>query len=184
MRLENLDPESDINDTQPEINEGEGNIYEAPASQALNPDALQAIQGMEAPTADAPDEAYDWVDRGIVDVPVAQLPDAPDIQRPEDFKKISFEDAIEGVDRLPQIQQEMQAGKTLDDFRQEDLDNGIQGNGGKAGYYQLFYGSSPIRVDKVGEDYTVIDGRHRIAAARLRGLETLPAHVVERVDRE
>lgn len=37
----------------------------------------------------------------------------------------------------------------------------------------------PIYVVKAGDEYTVLQGNHRVIAAEMRGVESLPAHVVE-----
>ncbi len=81
----------------------------------LDSDAINAIHGLQPTDGDV---SYDWVDRGIIDVPVSDLPDSPDIQSPEDFHHhISWEDAKKGVEMLPEIQEDLAAGKTYDDFK-------------------------------------------------------------------
>lgn len=40
-------------------------------------------------------------------------------------------------------------------------------------------GLPEVEVLKIGEDYAVVDGHHRISAARAAGLDQIAAHVVE-----
>jgi hypothetical protein len=134
-----------------------------------------------ASTADASD-ALGFNDLGIVDVPVADLPAPEDVNGPEDFNHhISWEDARSAAEQLPQIQKEMAEGKTADDFADEDAAAGLDWKEGKRRVYDLFYcETDPVRLDKVGDSYSILAGRHRIYAAKTVGLETIPAHVVEK----
>jgi hypothetical protein len=123
-----------------------------------------------------------WEDRGIIDVPVAKLPDPDNIKSPEDFDHhITWKDAQEATLKLPEVQQQVNAGNTRDDFSAEDKINNIDPMHGKTRIYDLYYGSDPVTVDKDGEDYSIEKGRHRIFAAKTLGLETIPARVKEKV---
>jgi hypothetical protein len=42
---------------------------------------------------------------------------------------------------------------------------------------------APIRVEKLGDAYFVVDGHHRVAFARVRGMATIDAEVTERTAR-
>lgn len=124
----------------------------------------------------------EWIDRGIIDVPVNNLPNPENVEGPEDFNHhISWEDAQAATKKLPEIQKQVQAGKTGDDFSQEDLQTGKDYPQGNRRIYDLYYGSDPVVLDKEGENYTIISGRHRIFAAKESGLETIPARVKEKV---
>ena len=73
----------------------------AGATKPLNPTGVKAMQGGDVtaaqpiPPPDALPPPGDWVDRGIVDVPVADLPDPEGVKDAGDFEKVSAED-IEG----------------------------------------------------------------------------------------
>ncbi len=104
------------------------------------------------------------------------------VSGPEDFNHhISWEDAKSAADRLPGIQEEIKAGKTADDFSAEDLAAGVDYAHGKRGVYDLYYGSDPVKLDKIGDQYDIVSGRHRVFAAKAAGLESIPARVTEKV---
>ena len=125
----------------------------------------------------------DWVDHGIIDVPVTDLPDPENVSSPEDFDHhISWEDAQKATKQLPEIQKEVNQGKTGDDFYDQDQAAGLDHSEGKKRIYDLYYGSDPVKLDKVGDQYDIVSGRHRIFAAKELGLDTIPAHVNEKVE--
>lgn len=124
----------------------------------------------------------DWVDHGIIDVPVVNLPKPEDIAGPQDFDHhITWEDAKNTTAELPKLQSEVQAGKTRDDFHEEDCRRGLDYEHGRERLFDLFYGSDPIVLDKVGDNYTIVSGRHRIFAAKEAKLDTIPARVREKI---
>ncbi|MGH9931922.1 MAG: hypothetical protein ACREA9_22205 [Pyrinomonadaceae bacterium] len=49
-------------------------------------------------------------------------------------------------------------------------------------FFDLYFGSDHIRVDKVGSSYDVTNGRHRLWLARQQGVRALPAQVNELVE--
>lgn len=148
---------------------------EPPGDAPPSPAAIRSMQGGDA-------DGDDWVDRGIVDVPVKDLPMPEGVSGPEDFNHhISWEDAKSAADRLPGIQEEIKAGKTADDFSAEDLAAGVDYAHGKRGVYDLYYGSDPVKLDKIGDQYDIVSGRHRVYAAKAAGLESIPARVTEKV---
>lgn len=124
----------------------------------------------------------DWIDKGIVDVPVEDLPAPEDVSSPADFDHhITWEDAQAATNRLPEIQKQVNAGKTGDDFSMSDQAKGLSDEQGDRKIFDLYYGSDPIRLDKDGTEYTILAGRHRIFAAKEAGLKTIPARVNEKV---
>lgn len=140
-----------------------------------SPNMIRSIQGDDA-------EGEDWVDRGIMDVPVDDLPMPEDVSSPDDFNHhISWEDAKSATERLPGIQAEIREGKTADDFSAEDQQKGLDNTHGKRGVYDLYYGSDPVSVEKDGDQYNILSGRHRVYAAKAVGLESIPARVMEKV---
>lgn len=147
----------------------------APAPEKLKPQGVAAMQG------EAGDSASEWKDLGIVDVPVASLPAPEGVNGPQDFNHhIKYDDAISAAKQLPEVEEQMKAGKTKDDLWREDQASVVTYGAGKERVYDLFYGSDPVMLEKVGDNYTILSGRHRIYAAKEVGLKTIPAHVKEK----
>lgn len=123
----------------------------------------------------------EWVDRGIQDVPVTDLPSPEDVDGPQDFNHhISYDDAIAATHELQNIKPSVAQGWTGDDFSAADEKAGLDYANGQRRVYDLYYGRDPIRLNKDGSEYHIIDGRHRVYAAKVVGLDTVPAHVIER----
>jgi len=117
-----------------------------------------------------------------VDVPVADLPMPEGVNGPDDFgHHISWEDAKSTTELLPEIQQEIKTGKGRDDFHLEDQQHGLEYSKSKERICDLYYGSDPVVLDKVGDQYDIVSGRHRIYAAKHLGLETIPARLKEKI---
>ena len=141
----------------------------------LSQTGISAVQGET-------DAQQDWVDQGIMDVKVADLPNPEGVSGPEDFNHhISYEDAVRACEQLPEVQQEVNSGKTGEDYTTEDEAAGLSYPEGKRRVYDLFYSESdPIKLDKDGDTYDIVSGRHRIYVAKAVGLESVPARVVEK----
>jgi hypothetical protein len=95
---------------------------------------------------------------------------------------IAWEDARSATLKLPEIQQEVNTGKSGDDFMAEDQAAGLDYAHGKRRVYDLYYGSDPVTLNKMGEKYDIVSGRHRVFAAKELGLSTIPARVIEKMD--
>ncbi len=154
----------------------------------VGPIGVKAMQGdtssaqTAAATSDTGLPKDVWEDKGIIDVPVANLPDLDGVDSPADFDHhISWEDAQSATKQLPVIQDQVKAGMTGDDFSNEDQVAGLDYAHGKRRVYDLYYGSDPVRLDKDGDQYDIVSGRHRIYAAKTLGLSTIPAWVKEKV---
>ena len=149
----------------------------------ISPRGMAAVQGnLEKPQTSLPEKKSEWVDHGIVNVPVADLPDPDGVSGPQDFNHhISWEDAKAASGKLPDLQKQIAAGKTGDDFSAQDQANGLDYAHGTRKFYDLYYGSDPVVLNKVGNDYDIVSGRHRIFAAKDQGLETIPAWVKEKL---
>jgi len=76
---------------------------------------------------------------------------------------------------------QIDAGYTSDDFADLDKAKGLNYEHGQQRVYDLYYGSDPIAVDKDGDKYDIVSGRHRIFAAKELGLDFIPARVKEKV---
>jgi len=161
--------EKEIKDVPSEIQTPKGN------EASLTPRGVAAMQGDTK-------EGRDWVDRGIMDVPVADLPAPEGVSSPADFDHhIAWQDAQTATQQLPEIQKVVRDGKTGDDFYREDQAANLDYVHGKQRTYDLFYGTDAVKLDKVGDQYTIVSGRHRIFAAKDAGLETIPASVSEMI---
>lgn len=157
-----------------DINLGKTSDVAKYTPESLKPESIKAIQG-EIPALAG------WKDHGIVDVPVKDLPWPEDVTSPNDFDHhITWDDAKSATLQLPEIQKEVKAGKTRDDFSAEDQAAGKDDTNGKRRIYDLFYGSDPIRLSKDGDRYDIVNGHHRVFAAKELGLETIPARVIEK----
>jgi hypothetical protein len=123
----------------------------------------------------------EWKVPGFVDVPVSDLPDPEGVNGPADFDHhISWENAKSAALLLPNIQQEIASGKTGDDLAQEDLAAGLDWEHGRKRVYDLFYSTNePVRLEKNGNTYSITSGRHRVYVAKVVGLHTIPAQVIE-----
>jgi hypothetical protein len=141
----------------------------------------QSMRGEHSSTIDSQQLKDVWEDKGVIDVPVADLPDPEGVESPQDFDHhITWEDAQSATKQLPEIQDLVKNGKTGDDFSTEDQAAGLDYAHGKRRVYDLYYGSNPVRLDKDGDHYDIVSGRHRIYAAKELGLSTVPARVKEK----
>lgn len=132
-----------------------------------------------APGRDATSE---WVDRGILDVPVADLPDPEGIEGSADFQKLSAPEMKAGLDRLEEMKPTIASGKgaSSDHWAEHDRQHGLDYAHGYQRVYEAFYGNDAIRVDKDGDRYDIVNGRHRVWLAKRMDINDLPARVIER----
>ena len=123
----------------------------------------------------------DWVDRGIQDVPVADLPQPEGVTADNFDHHITHEDTLNATKQYQEMRPLIDKGYVGDDFAARDRANGLDYEHGQQRIYDLFHGNNPVHVAKDGNQYDIIDGRHRIFVAKELGLETIPARVKERV---
>lgn len=124
-------------------------------------------------------EINEWVDYGINNVKVQDLKISEGVESKEDFSKISWEDAIHATEQLPNLIEEVESRKGMEDFREIDRQNGVDPWFGKEKSFNLYYGGDPVKVEKIGDRYLIDHGRHRIFAAKGLGIEIIPARVKE-----
>lgn len=105
---------------------------------------------------------------------------ADDFKSPEQYAGMRHEAA-----RLGQIQPALEQGANADTFDKWDKANQIGHYSpdryvrGYVDAYRSYYGDEPIALDpKPDGTYDVINGRHRIVAAREAGLKSIPARVL------
>lgn len=96
-----------------------------------------------------------------------------------DFKKVSPQTMIEGFQKLQDVVIPAVArGADADYFARLDASQGLDNANGYLNIYHVFYGDiSCIRLDKVGNKYTVTNGYHRLFIARQLGITSVPAKV-------
>lgn len=138
-------------------------------------------QDSAPPPAAGVQEKDHWEDRGIIDVPVADLPQPEGVNGSQDFNHhIKYEDAILATKGIQEMKPQIDAGYTSDDFAKLDKSKGLEYEHGRQRIYDLYYGSDPIALDKDGDKYDIVSGRHRIFAAKEVGVDSIPAHVKEK----
>ena len=150
----------------------------APAASPARPGpvGIAAMQGDVAASSD-------WVDCGIQDVPVADLPAPEGVEDAGDFEKVSAEDMKAGLTRLQEMKPVIASGEgaTPDYWREFDRQRGLAYPDGYQKVYESFYGQDAIRLDKDGDQYDIVNGRHRIFMAKQMGIDAVPARVIEKV---
>lgn len=128
------------------------------------------------------DRPAQWADRGIVDVPVQDLPLPDGINSAADFQKVSPEDMADGFRKLQTMKPYIDDGRgnSSDYWHQVDQSYGVDYPDGYQKVYDAFYGDGAIRLNKDGDQYDIVNGRHRIAIAKELGVPSVPARVIEK----
>ena len=139
-------------------------------------DTINAIKGQTDGV-----EKREWVNKGIQDVSVDRvgLRDSP-VHNESDFRKVSKAEMLEGFEKLETtVRPAVGKGADGDYFSDLDKAQGLDYEHGYRRVYDSFYGNEPIRLEKTGDTYNVVNGYHRLAIAKEIGLTTVPAWVVE-----
>ena len=125
----------------------------------------------------------DWKDRNIQNIYVDNLPYPDEIKNGDDFKKVSLEEMKAGLNRLQEIRPivEKGTGNSSDYWAKIDQQKGLNFSSGYQRIYDAFYGQDAIRVEKNGNTFDIINGRHRIWLAKQMGIEQLPIHLIEKM---
>lgn len=154
---------------QSEIHRGKGNI-------------AQLTNQMEVESS-IQDQAKEWHDLGLVNVPVSELPDPEGIEGFSDFQKLSMEEMELGLSRLEEMQAVIDSGVGNNSAYWADVDcqKGLSSENGYQSVYEAFYSEQGkiknIRVNKVDGNYEIENGNHRIWLAKQMGLKTLPVRM-------
>ncbi|MEW6277167.1 MAG: hypothetical protein AB1758_00990 [Candidatus Eremiobacterota bacterium] len=119
-----------------------------------------------------------WEDSGIRQVRLADLP----VVDPGAFEKVTMEEMRTGLETLQSMLPEIESGQgsTSGYWADRDRQAGLSTPEGRERIFDAFFGDSAIRLEKDGDTYDIVNGRHRIWLARQMGLQSLPARVVER----
>lgn len=145
--------------------------------------SAETIETIQGGPKDPPSEVK-WVDRGIQDVPVDQvdLSDSP-VKNTDDFRKVSYNEMIEGIHKLQEeVRPAVERGADGEYFSRLDEVRGLTHENGYRKVYDAFYGDSAIRLEKMGNNYDVVNGYHRLTVARELELNTVPARVIELIE--
>jgi hypothetical protein len=124
----------------------------------------------------------DWIDRNIQMVKINEIPNPDEIKSEDDFIKVSLEDMKAGIHRWQEMRSTIDSGtgNTSEYWSGIDQTRGFDYSGGYQKIYDSFYGQDAIRVEKIGNNYSIINGRHRIWAAKQMGIDQLPIHLIEK----
>lgn len=154
--------------------EGKGS---APDAKWRITEAVEQAQQQEAA------EKAQFVDRGIVNVKVSDLPQPEGINGPADFEKAPYEEMQAGMRKLELMKPSIADGTRADSaaWRQFDQEEGLSYPDGYQKVYDAFYGDDAVRVVKIGSHYEIDKGRHRIYLAKESFAREIPARVIERV---
>lgn len=110
----------------------------------------------------------------LAEVPMASIDDSDSpVVGEASFDKVSLNEVRRGLAVLDEeVLPRVKAGWTRDEFR-----SGVEGVM-SANTYDHFFGSTCIKLRRAGEGrFSVVNGYHRIFAARQMGISTLPARV-------
>lgn len=143
----------------------------------------QGIKGTATPGQEqVKSDDCQWVNRGIQDVAVADLPDPEGISDESDFSKVSMQEMEIGLQRLQEIKPLVDngVGANSDYWANYDQAHKLDYVHGYQRVYEAFYGAQPIKVYKDGSTYDINGGRHRIWLAKRMGISILPMRVFER----
>lgn len=139
-----------------------------------------SLDGLDALNNEASDSTM--IDRGFQDVQVANLPQSDDLKDASDWHKVTQDEMRDGIGRLQEMRPAIKSGvgANSDYWYEFDQQHGLSYEHGYQRVYDSFYrDSDAIRLEKHGDRYDVINGRHRIWLAKEMGIDTLPAHVIE-----
>ena len=116
----------------------------------------------------------------IVNVP--NLPAPEGISGSADFSKVSESDMRAGLQRLQEMRPVIERGdgSNSDYWADQDRQRGLGYTDGYQHIFDAFYGQDAIYVEKDGDHYDIINGRHRIWLAKQMGIDNLPMRVRER----
>ena len=100
----------------------------------------------------------------------------------EDFRKVSYEQMLDGCRKLDAVvRPAVASGATADYFSEMDQREGLGAHNGYRAVYDAFYGD-PIALDLHEGRLRITDGSHRLHAAKQIGLTSVPAIVLAKAN--
>jgi hypothetical protein len=122
-----------------------------------------------------------WVERGVVMVSVDDLPIPEDISDASDFQKVPIDEMKAGLKKLQEMLPVIESGVGASKEYWSKIDNerGLEHPDGYLHIYETFYGHEAIRVEKSGDKWDIVNGRHRVWLAKQMGISKLPVNLVE-----
>lgn len=147
--------------------------------------SFQTIAQVTAPSASdsaiAKSGGPAWQERGICTVSLSAIDLSDCSTAALDFRKVSYERMREGIQKLTsEVWPAVKRGAGREYFERLDRDAATGYEHGLVRVYDAFFGMEPIRLERQGEHYVVVNGRHRLAVARDLGVTSLPASVTEK----
>jgi len=149
---------------------------------------LERLEPLETEQGTVPKETEshsEWVDRGIQNVPLDKIDFSDNyVKGPADFQHgSSFSEMAQGMKTLENdVRPAVERGGGVDYFRQLDQQRGLDYSHGSLRAYDTFYGKNAISLAKIGDRYQVANGGyHRLYVARELHMQSVPAHVIEKV---
>lgn len=128
----------------------------------------------------------EWVEKGMQEVPTDQirLDEMEHVNSKEDFKKVPYEDMVEGFNKLDTVvKPAVDNGADGDYFYNLDQQKNLDYPHGYQKIYESFYGGDAIKLDKDENGYHIINGAHRVYVANQEGINSVPARVTEKQEK-
>lgn len=98
------------------------------------------------------------------------------VHGPDDFQKVPYDEVVAGLRTLQNVvRPAVERGADGDSFSALDAQRGLDYAHGTRRIYDVFYGTDAIHLERRGAGYGVINGFHRLYAARALGIPSLPA---------
>ncbi len=87
-----------------------------------------------------------------------------------------------GLERLEEMKPVIANGEgaNSDYWAKHDRQQGLDYEHGYQRVYEAFYGNDAVRLNKDGDRYDIVNGRHRVWLAKRMDIGALPARVTER----
>lgn len=166
----------------PELSESQKQKLQTVNEHLERPEPIEKEQGIAPKEAESHSE---WVDRGIQDVPLETIDFSDNyVKGPGDFQHgSSYNEMARGMKALEEdVRPAVERGEGADYFRELDQQRGLDYAHGSLRAYDTFYGRNAISLTKIGDHYQVANGGyHRLYVARELQMQSIPAHVIEKV---
>lgn len=157
---------------------GDGYLEKPEFEQGAEPSGLEAKLGQTEDVTRNPHVPDD-----IENVPLDQI-NNPDIRGPGDFASpaeyASYRREAEMLDQMQPALEQGAGPETWDAWDQHNQIGAYTPEGYTRGYtdvYQGYYKNDTIALEQRGDQYEILNGRHRVYVAQEAGFKTVPARV-------